>query len=153
MGVLSLNEEVDTSDKITNMREKFENKGDGKGQLNLVGYSYGSLVAAHVAMTRVQKGGTVDNLVLIGAPISKEFLNTLRNTEGIRNIIVKNLTQHGDPIFAGMSGTQVAKSSFTLASQMASGAGVGHFYYASNNVTGRVRRRVLAWELYNDGLR
>ena len=151
VGVLALNEEVDVSDKLTTMREKFENQGDGKGQLNLVGYSYGSLVAAHVAMTRVKKGGTVDNLVLIGSPISKEFLNTLRKTEGIRNVIVKNLTQHGDPIYAGMSGAEVVMSSFTLARQMPSGE--GHFYYAPNTAIGTERRKDLGWELYDAGLR
>ncbi|MDQ7049647.1 MAG: RHS repeat-associated core domain-containing protein [Enterobacterales bacterium] len=151
IGVLALNEEVDVSDKITTMREKFEGKGDGEGQLNLVGYSYGSLVAAHVAMTRVQKGGTVDNLVLIGSPITSEFLNTLRNTPGIKNVLVRDLTSRGDPIRAGMSGLSVALSAPKLFYQQMTGT--GHFYYAGGDKVSQGRRRELANDLYKSGLR
>ncbi|MFC4701772.1 hypothetical protein ACFO4O_16590, partial [Glaciecola siphonariae] len=151
IGVLALNEEVDLGNRVHTTPERLINKGDGEGQFNLVGYSYGSLVAAQVAMTRVKKGGNVDNLVLIGAPIAKSFLTTLRATKGIRNVIVKDLTRHGDPIRAGMSGWDVIRSAPQLGYQMTQGS--GHFYYAPSNQTGMNRRRQLAKDLYDGGLR
>ena len=39
-------------------------------QLNLAGYSYGSVLQAHVAIALADKGIKVDNLSLIGSPIS-----------------------------------------------------------------------------------
>ena len=39
-------------------------------QLNLIGYSYGSVIQAYTAIDLVQQGHKVDNLVLIGSPIS-----------------------------------------------------------------------------------
>ena len=151
VGILALNEEVDVSEKLLTMREKFQGQGDGQGQLNLVGYSYGSLVAAHVAMTRTLKGGTVDNLVLIGSPITSEFLTTLRNNPGIRNVIVRDLATQGDPIRAGMSGFSVVTSAPQLFYQQVTGT--GHFYYAGSGEAGQARRRELAKDLYNSGLR
>ena len=41
-------------------------------QLNLAGYSYGSVLQAHVAIALADKGIKVDNLSLIGSPISDE---------------------------------------------------------------------------------
>ncbi len=38
-------------------------------QLNLTGYSYGSVLQAHVALTLSEKGYKVDNLILVGSPI------------------------------------------------------------------------------------
>lgn len=151
VGVLALNEEVDMNDNIKSMREKFAGQGDGKGQLNLVGYSYGSLVAAHVAMLRTPKGGTVDYLVLIGSPIASDFLQTLRHNSGIKNVVICDLTNEGDPIHAGMSGADVIASAPKLFYQQTTGT--GHFYYAVGGDTGLVRRCQLAKTLYDLGLR
>lgn len=153
IGVLALNEEIDLGDRINTTPERLINKGDGKGQFNLVGYSYGSLVAAQVAMTRVKKGGTVDNLVLIGSPIDSGFLKTLRSSPGIKNVIVKDLVQHGDTIKAGMSGASLFNPFVfvPLAKQFASKT--GHFHYAPMSQAGNSRRRELAKELYGAGLR
>lgn len=104
-----------------------------------------------IAMTRTLKGGTVDNLVLIGSPITSEFLTTLRNNPGIRNVIVRDLANQVDPIRAGMSGFSVAASLPKLIYQQATGT--GHFYYAGSGTTGQARRRELAKDLYNAGLR
>lgn len=150
VGVFALRDEIDLGDKI-NFNEKFTAQGDGQGQLNLIGYSYGSLVASQVAMTHVQKGGVVDNLVLIGSPISKNFLKVLRNNPNINNVIVKNLKNQGDPIYAGMSALRLVIVTPKVAGQMKGGG--GHFYYAPNNNTGNGRRRDLAKTLYQDGLR
>lgn len=38
-------------------------------QLNLTGYSYGSVLQAHVALALAKKGYKVDNLILVGSPI------------------------------------------------------------------------------------
>jgi aryl carrier-like protein len=40
-------------------------------QFNLIGYSYGSLIAAQLAAKYAQRGSFVDYLVLIGSPISE----------------------------------------------------------------------------------
>jgi RHS repeat-associated protein len=45
--------------------------GEGE-QLNLAGYSYGSVLQAHVAIELADRGIKVDNLSLIGSPISDE---------------------------------------------------------------------------------
>ena len=44
---------------------------DGE-QLNLAGYSYGSVLQAHIALQLTDKGIKVDNLILIGSPISDD---------------------------------------------------------------------------------
>lgn len=43
--------------------------GDGE-QLNLAGYSFGSVVQAHAALKLADAGTYVDNVILIGSPIS-----------------------------------------------------------------------------------
>ena len=121
-------------------------------QLNYVGYSYGSLLAAHTANFYANAGYYVNNLVLIGSPIDEEFLGTLRKNPSIGNVIVKNLAD-GDPIEAGMSTIGVMLSVPVLAWQQAQGKGAGHFYYAPNTPQGAARRRDLAEELYRAGLR
>jgi hypothetical protein len=129
------------------------NRDSKSTQFNLVGYSYGSLVAAQEAMYYANKGAVVDHLVLIGSPISQEFLGQLRDTVNIRNVTVINLTEHGDPIYAGM-GVGKLNSVWTvgqLASQQQTGT--GHFYYAPDTPEGHGRRVDLANELFSDGLR
>ncbi|TGE76349.1 hypothetical protein C7Y70_19470 [Pseudoalteromonas sp. KS88] len=153
IGVLALNEEINLGDRINSTPERLINKGDGKGQFNLVGYSYGSLVAAQVAMTRVKKGGTVDNLVLVGSPIDSSFLKTLRSTPAIKNVIVKDLVQHGDTIRAGMSGASLFNPAVFIPLAKQFGNGTGHFHYAPMSQVGNSRRRELAKELYGAGLR
>lgn len=52
---------------------------DGE-QLNLAGYSYGSVLQAHVAIALADKGVKVDNLSLIGSPIpdDSDLMGTLK---------------------------------------------------------------------------
>ena len=61
---------------------------DGE-QLNLMGYSYGSVVQAHVALALADMGVKVDNLVLIGSPIPKdsELYKALIDNKNITNVI------------------------------------------------------------------
>ncbi|MFC0250764.1 hypothetical protein [Massilia consociata] len=126
-------------------------------QFNMIGYSYGSLLAAQTAHFYAHNGHIVDHLILIGSPIDIKFLQALEKQKNIKKIIVKNLKEHGDPIFAGITQPQFVRSYPTLFLQMVrserSGEGMGHFYYASANATGASRRRDLAKFICDHGLR
>lgn len=58
-------------------------------QLNLAGYSYGSVLQTNVALRLADKGIKVDNLILIGSPISdkSELYNALKTNENIGKVI------------------------------------------------------------------
>lgn len=105
-------------------------------------------------MYYANNGHIIDNLVLIGSPISKTFLNKLKNHNNIKNVVVIDLRQYGDPIYAGvieldlMSGITLDN----LAFQFAKGDYSGHFYYSGDNDEGRKRRRELAKYLYEVGV-
>ncbi|MFZ7154347.1 MAG: alpha/beta hydrolase [Bacteroidota bacterium] len=62
-------------------------------QLNLAGYSYGSVLQAHVALRLADKGIKVDNLVLIGSPISdkSELYNALITNKNIGKVIREDI--------------------------------------------------------------
>jgi hypothetical protein len=123
------------------------------GQFNLIGYSYGSLLAAQTANFYAKQGHIVDHLVLIGSPIDVDFLNTLRSRKNIKRVIVIDLKDQGDPIYAGISQWELTKVGPTLAEQMLSGRGEGHFYYAHVVADSPARWRALAKRLYDEGLR
>jgi pimeloyl-ACP methyl ester carboxylesterase len=72
-------------------------------QTNYIGYSYGSLLAAHTALYWANQGRVIDNVALIGSPIDGAFLTALRSHANIRNVLIYDLTLYGDPIRAGMS--------------------------------------------------
>lgn len=120
-------------------------------QFNLIGYSYGSIIASQLAAKYAIKGTVIDNLVLIGSPISMEFLQRLRNIVQIKKLIIIDLNEYGDPIFAGMSVFELFSNLPTLAGQMPNSE--GHFYYAEPTNIGDKRRNTLANELYALGLR
>lgn len=120
-------------------------------QFNLIGYSYGSLITAQLAIKYATKGSKVDYLVLIGSPISRESLTRLYNTANIRNIIVIDLDHQGDPIYAGMSKLELAANLLNLYDQMQNST--GHFYYDKEGNLGNKRRKLLADHLYETGLR
>lgn len=120
-------------------------------QFNLIGYSYGSLIAAQLAVKYARKGSVVDYLVLIGSPISENFLRIIRGMRTIKNVIILDLDEHGDPIYAGMSTSSLIFSTYSLREQMKTSD--GHFYYADKSEVGDKRRNKLAEELYKIGLR
>ncbi len=120
-------------------------------QFNLIGYSYGSLIAAQLAAKYARKGSVVNYLVLIGSPISESFLRILEGMDRIKKIIIINLDKQGDPIYAGMEASEIVTGSLKLREQMIKGE--GHFYYAKEDSTGDKRREKLAEELYSQGLR
>jgi len=120
-------------------------------QFNLIGYSYGSLIAAQLAVKYARHGSIVNHLVLIGSPISQYFLNIVKNMKTIKKVIIINLDKHGDPIFAGMDTFYLMTSARTLQKQLDKKE--GHFYYAKEGSLGNKRRKELAEELYKLGLR
>jgi hypothetical protein len=122
-------------------------------QFNLIGYSYGSLLAAQTAWYYAKKGNVVDHLVLLGSPISESFLAKLQAHKNIKKVIVINLKEHGDLIYAGMPETELITSAFTLGQQFSSGKGEGHFYYAHVVKDSPRRWKELAERLFNAGLR
>lgn len=122
-------------------------------QFNLIGYSYGSLLAAQTANFYSMQGHIVDHLVLIGSPIDADFLKKLRTRKNIRKIIVIDLRDKGDPIYAGMTQLELTESAPALARHMQAQKGEGHFYYAHSIADSPRRWRELAKRLYAEGLR
>ncbi|GGY61342.1 hypothetical protein [Marinobacter zhanjiangensis] len=129
------------------------NQRPQRGQFNFIGYSWGAVIAARTALYYANLQVEVDHLVLVGAPINLSLLRAVRTHAHIRNVIVIDLKQHGDPIYAGMSDAELITSVPILASQMRSGSGEGHFYYAVENGDGQTRRHLLARSLFQKGLR
>jgi RHS repeat-associated protein len=127
-------------------------KNNACEQLNFVGYSFGSVLAAQEAMALAKTDHYVDNVVLIGSPVGGDLLQALQTSPQIGNVIVINLTQQGDPIYAGMSDLNLLKSLPILNSQFSSG-GAGHFYYAPSTQEGAARRADLAKTLSLMGLK
>lgn len=125
-------------------------------QFNLIGYSYGSLMAAQTAHVYANNGHIVDHLVLIAAPIDGDFLKNLRGNKNIRRVIVIDLRQYDDPIFAGISQFRLAIAFPKIIRQEKRSGdfkGIGHFYYRPATQEGQARRRQLAKQLYAQGLR
>jgi pimeloyl-ACP methyl ester carboxylesterase len=125
-------------------------------QFNLIGYSYGSLLAAQTANFYANQGHIVDHLVLIGSPVDRDFLAKLKSHRNVKKLIILNLTQHGDPIYAGMTQMELLKAVSVLADQDEKSGktkGIGHFYYRPASEEGRTRRRDLSKYLFQQGLR
>ena len=120
-------------------------------QFNLIGYSYGSLLASQLAAKYALGGTTVDHLVLIGSPISKHFLGQIKKMKLIKKVIVINLSKYGDPIYAGIGTIDLIFSLSKLSRQMEQSE--GHFYYTVKGVKGDKRREKLAKYLFRMGLR
>ncbi|MDA8454496.1 alpha/beta hydrolase [Acidovorax sp. GBBC 3334] len=134
--------------QIQVLLERFPPQGN---QFNLIGYSYGSLAAAQVAINYAQAGTKIDHLILIGSPIGSGFLNQLQKQENIKSVIIIDLTPQGDPIFAGISREKLLASALQLGKQMLDSS--GHFHYVPNSEDGKKRRDELADYLYSRGLR
>jgi len=58
-------------------------------QFNLAGYSYGSVVQAHAALRLANSGQKIDNLILVGSPISEKsaLYKQLQKNKNIGNIL------------------------------------------------------------------
>lgn len=58
-------------------------------QFNMAGYSYGSVLQAQAALRLADSGQIIDNVVLIGSPISdkSDLMKQLKGNKNIRNVI------------------------------------------------------------------
>ncbi|GFM55970.1 hypothetical protein PSCICF_21480 [Pseudomonas cichorii] len=121
------------------------------GQFNIVGYSWGAVIAARSAIYHARAGIKIDHLVLIGAPINKSLRDAVSSHPNIESTIIVDLMDKGDPIYAGISDEELMKASVELGKQMFNGG--GHFYYSGDNPEGKSRRRELARFLHDKGLR
>ena len=155
LAVKKYRRDFDGKDYVFDTNMKHKPNSCNLEQLNYIGYSYGSLLASHTAMYYANRGYVVDNLVLIGSPIGKYFLDKLQRHKNIKNVIVVDLRQYGDPIYAGMSEFDLMSGMTldNLAFQFAKGDYSGHFYYSGDNSEGQKRRRELAKYLWQKGLR
>jgi len=123
------------------------------GQFNLIGYSYGSLLAAQTANSYANQGHIVDHLVLIGSPIDGGFLKSLQANRNIKKVVIIDLTGKGDPLYAGMTQSELFEAIPRLVDQFSSGNAEGHFYYADIVSDSPRRWSALAEEVFNAGLR
>ena len=75
---------------VKNLKDKPLKKDE---QLNLTGYSYGSVAQAHIALALADLGYQVDNLILVGSPISSEsnLYKELMSNKNIKNIIREDI--------------------------------------------------------------
>jgi pimeloyl-ACP methyl ester carboxylesterase len=122
---------------------------------NIIGYSWGAIVAARMALFYDSAGVEVDFLGLVGAPINMSLLSAVRGAGLIKKVSVKNLTAQSDPIYAGMSDAAIVMSAPRLIWQMSKGGeGHGHFYYSgAGTAVSRQRKRQLIASLMADGLK
>ena len=95
------------------------------GQRNFVGYSYGSIIAAHSALDLANRGIYVDNVGLVGSPISSDsyLYRSLVNNPNIGN--VSRIDIANDPFSNGVDSIRFIKHPW--ASQEI------HFYYTRNS--------------------
>ena len=90
---------------------------DGE-QLNLAGYSYGSVLQAHVAIALADKGVKVDNLSLIGSPISdnSDLMGTLKEYQESGKIGgIQRIDIEGDNFSNPKSNSQYLKGIYDAA--------------------------------------
>lgn len=111
------------------------------------------MLAAQTANSYAKKGHIVDHLVLIGSPIDADFLKAFRAQKNIRKVIVIDLRDKGDLIYAGISQLELIKAATTIAQQMLEDKGNGHFYYAHPTPDSPRRWKSLAERIYQDGIR
>ncbi|MDO9405216.1 MAG: hypothetical protein Q7T87_14375 [Polaromonas sp.] len=100
-------------------------------QFNLIGYSYGSLLAAQTANFYARCGHKVDHLVLIASPIDRDFLRDLQTHSCIGKVVVIDLTDQGDHLHAGITQLELLRPEglAKLGKDMLQAQGRGHFYY------------------------
>jgi hypothetical protein len=122
---------------------------------NIIGYSWGAIVAARMALFYASAGVEVDFLGLVGAPVNESLLSAVRSKSLIKKVSVQNLFAQGDPIFAGMDDAMIVVTAPILIAQMLKGGeGHGHFYYSgSGTQVSRQRKRALIQQLMADGLK
>ncbi|MCE3232600.1 MAG: filamentous hemagglutinin family outer membrane protein [Rickettsiaceae bacterium] len=117
---------------------------DEGGQRNIVGYSYGSVMGANAALQLANQGIYVDNVALVGSPISSNsaLYNDLKNNKNIGNVVRFDISN--DPLSNGInldyfvSSDDLQNNSITnnvitrLPDRIKQGLDA-HFYYINNN--------------------
>lgn len=121
------------------------------GEFTFIGYSWGGVISARAAVYHANNGLTVDNLVLIGAPINHSLVKAVKSHVNIKNVIIMDLNEQGDPIYAGISDGELIEVAWELAQQMRREE--GHFYYSGSNEEGKKRREALAKQLVAQGIK
>ena len=120
-------------------------------KFNIIGYSFGAVVACLTAQYYAEQSREIDNLVLLGAPINPSLLRAMERYSMIKNIIIHDLTEFGDPIYAGMSDFEIIGSVSELRSTMnedPQAPQVGHFYYSGSGTEDTIQRKrelVASW--------
>ena len=97
------------------------------GQRNIVGYSYGSVMGAHAALNLANAGVYVDNVGLVGSPISTDsnLYKALTSNKNIGNVARFDIP--GDPFSNGINlGNVSSIGSFQKGLDT-------HFHYIDNN--------------------
>jgi len=82
------NETIDKT--VAYYQDQLKNNPLGKDeQFNLAGYSYGSVLQAQAALKLASSGQVIDNLILIGSPISdkSDLMKQLKDNKNIKNVI------------------------------------------------------------------
>jgi pimeloyl-ACP methyl ester carboxylesterase len=87
-GEFDKNEYIDGQVEVYQNHLKNNPLAEGE-QMNMIGYSFGSVMQAQVALRLAEKGQVIDNLVLIGSPISDKsnLYNQLKENKNIKNVI------------------------------------------------------------------
>ena len=129
------------SDLTTNPLE------DGE-QLNLAGVSAGSVLTAQTALLLANEGTRVDNVILIGSPISEdsELFKSLKNNSNIGNVILKNLED--DPI-TNAGSKSVGEKIGVMREIGSQGDGGKHVQFSNDP---KVREKI-AKELVDEGIK
>lgn len=123
-------------------------------RFNIIGYSWGAIVAARMALFYASVGVEVDFLGLVGAPVNASLLSKVRTNGLIKTVSVQNLFAQGDPIFSGMDDAMILVTAPILIGQMFPATEArGHFYYSgSGSQASMQRKRSLIAALMQDGL-
>ncbi|MTI08603.1 hypothetical protein [Curvivirga aplysinae] len=123
-------------------------------QLNLIGYSYGSIKASQDAMILIEKGIYIDHLVLIGSPINENFLQALKKLLPNDRLIILDLNEYEDPLYAGMSDIEIFLSLPKLIYQLfAPSEAIGHYLYIDVGPQGQKMRDELSQRLKMAGVK
>lgn len=132
-------------------------------QLNLIGYSFGALVAIQLGLDHARRtGDVIDHLVLLAAPVypqTWQYVSSPYCQQFFKKILVFNIGEtlgedvgkDKDPVRVGIWPYELTASVLTLADQQE--RQVGHFYYAVMSDEGKARRRQFAKALVERGLK
>jgi pimeloyl-ACP methyl ester carboxylesterase len=117
-------------------------------QLNLAGYSYGSVLQAQVALRLADKGIKVDNLILIGSPISdkSELYHAL-----VTNANISKVIRHDIP--NDMLSNPQSESQFTMGGWQNSSDSGPHFDLARPGKEADEKIKKLSIKLKKEGVK